>query len=184
MEWNLLAALSGNAAAPQDVLDACVEISRERENEEDALAENRESIRVGLAFNPRASRELLATLADDMWRVVRANVAANPSAPLEIIAQLAKDEEEEVRRGVAVNSSTPAETLTELHDAEPGNSYVHEDLAANPRLPAYFIRRYVSEFKRPVIANPALADSDVWDFLERMLEFQSSSETFPWLADK
>jgi len=184
VEWTVLAALSSNAALPQDILDACVEISREREDEDEILAEDRESVRIQMASNPVASPELLATLAGDMWRIVRANVAANPNTPREVIAHLAKDKEEDVRRGVAVNSSTPVDILTELHDAEPRNSWVHEDLAANPRLPAGLIRRYAQEFKRPVISNPTFADSDVWDFLEQILEFDSGSDPVPWLADQ
>jgi len=184
MDWNLLTALSGNAAVSRDVLDVCVEVSRERQDEDEDLAEDREAVRVKLASNPRASQEVLATLASDMWRHVRANVAANPSTPRELIAELTKDAEEDVRRCVAVNPSTPVEILTELHDAEPRNSWVHEDLAANPRLPAELIRGYANEFKRPVISNPAFADSEVWDLMEKILEFDASSEAAPWLADR
>lgn len=183
IDWTLLGALSRNSAVPQDILDICVDISRERDDEDEGLAEDRESVRVELASNPRVSQELLATLASDMWRRVRGNVASNPSTPRELIAELAKDAEEDVRRGVAVNPSTPVDLLAELHASEPRNSWVHEDLAANPRLPVEFIRRYASEFKRPVIANPAFAEPDVWDLMEQILEFDSSSEAVPWLAD-
>ena len=79
-------------------------------------------IRLRVAENPCAPREVLELLATDKNPDVRVAVGTNPSTPFHIKCSLAFDEDTNVRLGIAMDMGAPLELLQRL--TEDSNPYV------------------------------------------------------------
>jgi len=71
-------------------------------------------MRVAAASHPRATAELLSTLARDPSRNVRRVVAARPGTPPVALQALAADPDRGTREAVAANTATPSDVLISL----------------------------------------------------------------------
>jgi len=78
-------------------------------------AHSHAEVRLGVAFNPSATPDILAFLGGERRSSrVRRAVAANPNTPGHVLSALADETDLETQHSVAFNSATPIETLVNL----------------------------------------------------------------------
>ena len=117
--------------------------SPSRQDLEERAANTRAEVRIEVAYDSRTPSDILALLAGEGRSVkVRRAAAANPRASGDVLASLAEDADAEVRQSVAFNSSTPPHVLSHL--AERGTDLALI-VALNPDAPPNVLERLASD---------------------------------------
>ena len=140
--WNVK--MVRNPNMPTRILDevALYPAHRNEYDKDGKYSKNyKDFMRAQVAGNPNASPKALAELAKD--RDLRIKVAANPSAPKELIEAFSKENDYDVRRAVAQNPSASTEALERVA-ASPSRA-IALSILDNPSASPEALRRVIPE---------------------------------------